>query len=244
MYTPRAKRRLFGTPRSAKRFRSSPGTKAVKVLNKRTVRGPSRRGTVKQQLRSLQSVVSKLGPELKYFDSSVNFTNITIAGNVTGLLGIAEGTGETTRIGREILVKDVTIKGSLTLAGLTANSAFRFALVVDRQQISDTAPSATDIFQDGAFSADPISAIPNVLHLERFRILYLSNIYNVNRFISGLATSNPYVEICKTLNIKVSYNGSTSSDIEKNGIYFVTLTNDGSNTADFTGIARVGFTDV
>jgi len=46
------------------------------------------------------------------------------------------------------------------------------------------------------------------------------------------------------LAISREYNGTANSDIQKNGIYVVFLTDDGGNVVDFTGVARIGFTDV
>jgi len=45
-------------------------------------------------------------------------------------------------------------------------------------------------------------------------------------------------------NIKVQYNGNSSTDIQKNGLYVVILSSTAVTTGDHTGTARVAYTDV
>ena len=58
---------------------------------------------------------------------------------------------------------------------------------------------------------------------------------------SGIPTQSTYFQFNKKLNLKVDFNGTASTDIQKNGIYFLLLSNDTGNVVDINGIARIGF---
>lgn len=244
------KRRLFFTPMSVKRFRPNP-TRRIRQLNRRTVRGPSRRGSLRQQVSSLQKVVSNLQPEIKFADTSIAANNIPTTGFVHHVTQVSAGDGESNRTGTAISVKTIAIRGIIgTAADLSVTQGvLRFLIVVDREQIADTSPTAAGIIADGVFTANPVMNLPNTEELERFRILYSSRPIELRRlsldtdqFVPGTASS--IFEYNWSGTLKVSYNGTAVSDIAKNGIYFVILSDQAAATVDFTGVARLGFTDV
>lgn len=237
------RRRLFATPSrtplAIRRVPAMDSTAQFRSLNRRTMKGPKTSGTLRQQLRSLQAVVKKLTPELKYLDTDVSVTNITTAGSVISLNGVPEGTTDATRTGRTINVNKIHIQG--LWRSTTNQSAYRVAVVVDRQQVDDTDPTVGDVFS----STDPVDAMPDVNALERFRILKISPLYEGSRVsnTSGVPTQSSYFEFTWNGSIKVSFNGTAGTDIQKNGIYIILLSDDTGNTADFEGTARIGYTD-
>lgn len=254
--TPAAKRRLFFTPmRSAKRMRTPARTPArqFQTINKRTTRGPSTKGTLTQQVKSLQRVVRNLAPEIKYVDNSVGASNITSGGAVVHLTAIAQGDTQGTRTGNTVYVKSLSIIGRWSRASdvaLGVNNAYRIIVFVDKEQIADTAPSVSDVV-----AGSPIPQFPNLDNLERFRVLYFGPIKEAARmqtdadaFVLGTPSTTPtvnmYFKVNLKPNIKVSYNGSASTDIEKNGIYIGFISNDIQDTIDTVATCRVGYTDV
>lgn len=256
MYTPRrpVKRRLFTTPFTPfKRPRSTwaganQGINRFQALNRRTAAAPSTRGTLAQQVKSLQRVVKALAPEVKYSDDSIATGNIPVIGSVTLLSSIAQGDTGATRTGNTISVKEVSIFGILqrNATDFAADAYLRVAVVVDKQNVADTAPLAADIFAD---AGQPWVDAPNVANLERFRILYMSpliDMWRVRADSDHLAASTPtqaaHFQFTKKMNLKVSYNGAANTDIEENGVYLVLLSN--VATADITGLRRIAFTDV
>lgn len=253
MNTPRpsAKRRLvYTTPRPFKRLRQV--VKGYRANYRHYVPGPRTTGTLVQQVKSLQRVVKALSPEKKFFDVSLNQTNVSNTGAVTHVTGIAEGDSLNTRTGRLINVLSVSVKGSWTRGSTTstASPCYRVLLVCDKQQVADTLPSCSDVISDAGFSAHPIMVLPNTANLERFRLLYVSPLMESargmmlgNNGISGMTQSN-CVDHTWIGSIKVEYNGSNAGDIQKNGLYVLFLTDDITSTPDFTGICRVAFTDV
>lgn len=240
---PVKRRLMFSAGPSVKRFRKNP-TAVTRRMNKRTTKGPSKSGTLRQQVKSLQRIVKDLAPEIKYVDTSITITNLTTSGNVTHLTAVAQGDTQSTRTGNTINVR--TLNWQLTArAADSANisSSLLFAIVMDREQVGDTAPAITDVFS----SADPVVALPNLANLERFRFLYSSGVIDCQRIgvLSGSAnTLNKTFKLSWSGSIKVSYNGTADTDIQKNGIYMLVLTDDAAGSIDFEGISRIGYTDV
>lgn len=234
--TPRAKRRLFATPASSvKRVKFS---KPFTVLNKRTVVGPSRRGTLKQQVKSLQKVVRALAPELKVVDVSTSISNLTNAGTVIHLTQVAQGSDVPNRIGNSINLRNIALRMNYTQGSdATAAAYIRYAVVQDTQQISDTSPVVGDVFS----SANPQISLPVTNNRGRFRYLHVSKPITVNMVTNG--TTNPYWEFNWKGNSRVDYNGTASTDQQKNAVYLIVLTDSAASTMDFIGTCRLQFTD-
>lgn len=251
MFTPRqpTKRRLMFTPRQTpfKRFRKTPTT-AVRRFNRTKVRGPSTRGPLRTQVKALQKFANRFKPEKKFLETSLALTDIVDAtGGIVNLVTVAEGASENERIGHVVNVSDIKVNVVYSAAATVtvgANSFVRFALVVDKEQVADTNPTTANVFSN----ADP-SAFPTSQFLERFRILYLSPVLSGRMMIldtdtAGIPTRSNMQEYTWSGNVKVQFNGSAGTDIEKNGIYFCVLLSGFSSTLDTTGTARVGYTDV
>jgi len=228
-------------------------TRQYQSINKRTTRGPTTKGTLTQQVKSLQRVVRNLAPEIKYVDNSVGANDITTAGAVVHLTAIAQGDSQGTRTGNTVFVKSVSIIGRWTRAANVStgvNNAYRVIVFVDKEQVADTAPTLSEVV-----TGSPISHFPNLDNLERFRVLYFGPILEAARmqtdadgFTLGTPSTSPSVNLYFKLDIKpkikVSYNGSASTDIEKNGIYIGFISNDPQDTIDTTATCRIGYTDV
>jgi len=240
----------YARPFKRRRLMKS-STSKVRQFNRRTRRGPSTRGPLRSQVKSLQRVVRNLAPEVKYKDTSLALSNVSTAGGIVHITSIDQGDSVLTRTGNTINVTDIACRAVIVNAADNANSDnCRFLVVVDRQQVADTLPAPGDVISDGFFTANPVINLPNVANLERFRILHSSWLYELRRVEPDLVadtfgppTQSSYYEFNWKGNLKVSYNGTASSDIEKNGIYFIVLT-DNANTVDIAGVARVGYTDM
>lgn len=232
---------MAGTPSSAvstKRSRFSSNTASVTAYNKRYAKGFRKTGTLLQQVRSLQKAVASLRPELKLTDISISLVNVTTAGSVTHITGIAQGDDTNGRTGNSISVKNIGLKGIIDEASMTNTGYYRYAFVVDKQQIADTSPGVADIF-----TGNPLTLFPTAASRDRFTILYLSPIISGTAAKSGNRLQAGYVQYDWSGNINVAYNGTATSDIQKNGIYFVFLSSDASNTVDFTATCRLQYTD-
>lgn len=248
MFTPRrpVKRKLFFTPRSVKRARFTPAT-AYRGQNRFTTRGVSKKGGLFQQVKALQTFVNKLKPEIKYVDIDLAQTNIVAAtGSATHITGIAQGDTQSTRTGNSVNVLNIKCNVRITRGGATAgvNAGVRFAIVQDKEHVGDTQPTANAVFE----TVSAFDVLPDLANLERFRILYLSPYMDGDMMVLGTddgpATRTNVLNIYKSVNIKVSFNGTAATDMEKNNLYFITMSTDLGDTLDITGTARVGYTDV
>lgn len=258
MWTPRrpVKRQLVFTPASTgKRFRTGAfkagsQTGRYRALNRRTSTGPRTVGTLASQVKALQKFCRNLAPEKKYADIGLSVTDVAAAGTVVHCSAIGTGDIQATRNTNTINVTNIDVSGYFTRLStdFVATAFLRVALVVDKKQVSDTSPTAAQIFATG----DPATALPNVDTLERFSVLWLSPVFDAwrmvidsDRLVAGsVPTQSAAWSHAWKGNLKVSYNGNASTDIEKNGIYFVYLTSSGVTTFDSVATVRIGYTDV
>lgn len=241
---------LYARPMKRAKFSKS-RTSSVRRINRRTAPGPRTRGSLRTQVKSLQTVVKKLAPEVKSLDVSLTSANITSSGVAVHMTPIAQGDALEQREGNSVCVNSVSVRGVFTQqTDAPTTGAARILVVVDRQQIADTTPSPSDVITDAIIGgANPVINYPNRAFLERFRILFMSKIFDFKRLvldsdIATVPTQSPYIEWDWTGALKVLFNGTASTDIQKNGIYFIILTDSTSNTLDFSGVARIRYTDV
>lgn len=242
MYTPwqgpsaryPVKRKLVFTPASAKRFRNT-NTSKYSSFNKRTVAGPRTRGSLYSQVKSLQKVVKRISPEIKNLDVTITQANITTSGTITHISAIPGGSGANARVGNTVDLTGLVLRLALSQ---TSNGTYqRIYVIQDRQQVADTTPSITDIFS----TAVPVNAQPNSDNIARFSFLWVSPM--IEGTLVNAAQQKTVFEWSWKGSKKISFNGTASSDIEKNGLYVVTLSDQSGNTVDVQGTVRLQFTD-
>lgn len=118
------------------------------------------------------------GSEMKFYDSTLTLTmsstavcTVTAGTNITGGLveNIAQGTTQSTRIGRKINVKSIQIKGvtAPSVLNTTTQNVCVIYLIWDKQ-CNGAYPAVTDIFDSA--SSFPVARI-NMANSERFVIL-------------------------------------------------------------------------
>jgi len=248
MMTPRRpfKRQLVFTPASSiKRSRTSgpPAVRGFRTTNKHYGRGPSKTGSLLAQVKALQRFVGTLKPEIKYLDVDIAAVNVTGAGAVVSLVPVSQGDTVSTRTGNSINVVSINLRATILSFSTTTRFHYRVLVVQDKQQIGDTLPTASDIISDGVVaSASPLDMLPNIANLDRFNILYASPLKQALMMNSNFVDTT--YTFSKKVNIKTSFNGTAGTDIQKNGLYVVYLTEDSGGILDFTGVSRIGFTDV
>lgn len=243
-------------PYKRTKYASSKYTAATRSLNRYNTRGPSTSGSLTAQVKSLQRVVKQLQPELKAVDIDLTQTNLSLTGTVVHLSQVAQGDNQGNRTGNLITIRKLDVVVKLTrYTAYTFNDAgnayFRWALIVDKEQYSDTSPGAGDVFQT---PGDPWLDFPNLSALERFRFLYVSPCMDLQKIVcspsasssayAGVPTQSAVGSFSWNGEIKVGYNGTGVSDIEKNGVYLVLLTSGTNAELDMLGKCRICFTDV
>lgn len=186
--------------------------------------------------------------EHKFLDVDIGVTMSAGTGlleNMLSIVSVAQGLDYNNRIGNEISVMSVNLKG-LVIDFKNSNFARAF-IIQDTQTISDTLPNVTDIFSD----RNPATYKLNLLNNKRFKILEKSDIlFSTNVGVGGpISTQVPMLNMYHKFKyaLKVRYNGTTSADYQKNALYFVILSYGTGGGADnglvVTGGSRLRYID-
>lgn len=162
---------------------------------------------------------------------SVSVNNST--GQVISLTSIGQNDTDAGRTGNSILARNLFIRLGITQNSSATSTFYRIMLVLDTQQVADTAPTIAQILQ----SASTLSPL-NDDNTGRFKIMQnwfftTDNTKNTTRVIEK------YYKIYK----HVRFNGTTSSDIQKNGMYLVMLSDQSTNTPSIAYNVKLGYHD-
>ena len=157
--------------------------------------------------------------------------------NSTGTLTLLNGFGQddtaSGRTGNSVLMRNVLVRLVFTQHPTAISTQYRVMIVLDTQQISDTNPSVTDILE----SANPLSTL-KVGNAGRFKILK-SWMFTTDDDKGQTKVINYY----KDMRMHTRFNGIADTDIQKNGIYLVTICNQATNTPTFDYYWKVGYHD-
>ena len=189
-------------------------------------------------LQNVNYIRGLVNSEKFHFDTSLIINVNGTTGNVNCLSLIPQGDGESARTGRSLLVKDLYIRLRANIdPAVTLSSRFLMVVFQDTQQVSDTVPSFTDIFN----SPTP-EAMMNLSTAGRFKVMYRKT------FILTPATGGrPTLEISKYFKLftHLKFNGTAGTDIQKNAIYiaFVSSETGLTNPVTISGQSRIGYHD-
>lgn len=165
-------------------------------------------------------------------------------GRIHHLTAIAAGTAVTERVGRRVRLHGLNMRFRVErLSNTDFPIAFTMMVVLDTQQVGDNAPSASDIV---AYTGDRDCGmgILNKANVPRFKVLY-RNTFLLADIQSGMNAQliDKYLRLPA---VNVGYNGTASTDIERNGLYLCMFSG-GDPAADeifISGEACMTFTDV
>jgi len=160
--------------------------------------------------------------ELKYDDGVSGFA-LAVAGTVTLLTTIANGSGGSERVGRHIEYSDIEMNWYVNAAAAIAEAKFRFILVHDKQSNGALATHAT------IMNSTDVTALMNPDNRSRFSLIYDSGI----REHTATATSNdssgmPQGHIQRSLRgRRAEFSGISAgiADIIMGPVLLVTMTN-------------------
>ncbi len=187
--------------------------------------------------------------ELKFLDTVVTDTPITAAMVIQNLTVIAEGNGESQRVGRKVTIKSVHIKGVMTLIPATdaANTSDKvFGMLVQDMQTNGAAFTALDLIDTNV-----IASFRNLANSGRFKVLYKKTyLFNAGGAApSGAAfvfsSAQRDVNINKKCNIVMEYDNSATTgvitSVRSNNLYWVTQATNGVVNSVLT--ARIRYSD-
>lgn len=166
-------------------------------------------------------------------------TVITLGSNtslITQIIDITQNDLDSGRTGNSILLRNIYFRGKLEInTAVTGNTRVSLILFKDKQQQSDTTPGVTDLLK----SNDPDSML-NLSYSGRFKVLWRKT-YALTP-VSGGRNVVDFSKYWKVYD-HVRYNGSASTDIQKNGYYLAIVTSEGVNYPTCTINARIGYHD-
>lgn len=187
-------------------------------------------------------------PEMKYEDiytaPAVTSSTGAIGGTLVGI--IQQGTGESQRVGRKIVLRKVLCRGAVNLDGTGLNDAsdvVRIMLVKDKQTNGAVA-AVTDILED-----DQVLSFNKLENKGRFTILKevivevnsTAAAYDGTNVVHNIGTK--YFSFFHECNIPIEYsgNGGTVADLTTNNVFLVAISISGA--AYLTTNVRVRYFD-
>lgn len=193
------------------------------------------RPTVEQLGWAVDKLKGLVNSEMFKYDQSQTALNLTNSGGILHLTSVTQGDGDGQRTGNSIFVRSVNIKGVLKFN--TSSTSFgqpcRLMVVLDTQQGSDSSPSVLNILE----SATTYSHL-NSETVGRFKILK-SYIINLS---TGTNPVRPF-QINIPMRHHVRFNGTAPTDIQRGGLYFVYMSNEGSLYPTMDYEARLSYHD-
>ena len=179
-------------------------------------RMPSRTAVVANQL------VRRLmrNTEKKYRFRTVIQNNISTTAAVSHVTQIAAGDLQTERSGNKVILTGLYFHGKLSHDSSSANSTVRLLVVQDKRQVADGIPTAADILEE---STEPLSYLRGI-NKGRFRV-----IKDIMVTTDEISKKTYMFRWSKRMNTQIKYNGIALTDIERNGIYFLQLSDEAVN---------------
>lgn len=173
------------------------------------------------------------------FTHNVTYTSATItsSGAVTHLNAIATGDGDGSRTGNSIFQKWLSLKLQAVPNATATQNVLRCMIVIDRQQVGDTAPGVSDILDTANATYDWLAFL-NKNQRGRFTVLY-DKVMHLDTTDRGIV---PF-KINIPLKLHSRYNGTNATDIQKNGLYFLAISDQPTNGPTLQGEGRLGYHD-
>lgn len=190
-----------------------------------------------QALKGVNYLKGLVNSELFINDTIGSVGPLYTNGTVTALTAIAQGDGQSGRTGNSIFVRGIDYNIDSIIHPSAVDTLVKWWIVIDMQQVGDTAPVLGDFLQTTGSANAPLSHL-NSANLGRFKILackmaQLDDSSRQQQFQSG------HID----LRHHVRYNGTASTDIQKGGIYFITVSNQNTNNPTIYCNIRVRYHD-
>lgn len=165
---------------------------------------------------------------------------LTLSGQsmVFPLCNFPQGDNIGQRTGNSVLVRSLAVRGNVAInSAVTSNTRLTIMLIQDMQQVASTTPATSDILASGN---DPDSLL-SLTNAGRFKVLWRKN-YLMLPQTSG---SRNAIELQKYFNLytHVRFNGTSSTAIQKGGLYLVVVSSESTNFPSGYMNVRLGYHD-
>ena len=174
--------------------------------------------------------------EMLHKDKIYSSGSIGGSGTVALVSNMAQDDTASGRTGNSVLLRKINYRLKFEInSSVTSNTSITMILFFDTQQIGDTTPVWTDVYD----SANTWSLI-SMATAGRFKILQRKDIT-----LTPAAGGRPAVELKGNFNVykHIRYNGTAGTDIQKNGFYVGFISSESTNTPTVSGMFRLGYHD-
>ncbi len=154
---------------------------------------------------------------------------------------LGQGDDVNFRHGRKIHAQHVSIRGSINKSGASSFTSIRMIIFRDNLG-STTAPTLADLFTDENDFFDNKHRLINEMPMKRFTILW-DHYISLNEGFDGQLT-NVGFKYSKKLNFDILYTGTASTDEGKNSLWYLSGSNEASNTPNCKGDIVFKFSDL
>lgn len=182
--------------------------------------------------------------EKKFWDTGLTIAEVPTGMQIHNLTVVAQGNGESQRIGRKITIRDINVRYTLRMfpsVSAFAGNVIRIMIVQDRQT-NGTEFAPGDLLED-----NDLHSFRNLANSGRFKVLWTTTIdLSATAGVSdtGYAANAKSVIVNLKVNIPMEYDGVSGAigTVRSNNIYFTTQTLIGEEFIA-NGNARIRFTD-
>lgn len=173
-------------------------------------------------LRGVEYLRGLVNAELFKYSQTFSAQTVTSGGAMTALHAIAQGDGDGARTGNSIFARSFNLMGRLAYTtGGNAQQTIRIAVIMDRQQVGDTAPAYTDVYSQ----ALPWAHL-NAATVGRFKVLWTRTFV-----VDPVGKTGLPFKINIPMRHHIRYNGTAGTDIQKGGLYLAYISD--QSTANY-----------
>lgn len=191
----------------------------------------------RRALQGVQYIKGLVNSEMFHVDIDTSLTPDT-SSQVQHVTGVAQNNTIGSRTGNSILAKSNYFRCTITKHASATNTFVRVIMFVDRQQVADTTPSITDVL-----TTITVDSCLNINNAGRFKILS-DKIFMLSDANGDMRQWKKYIRFGrKGKGMHVRYNGTATTDIQKNGFYIAFLSNEATNTPTLSYNNRFSYHD-
>lgn len=171
------------------------------------------------------------GENMNVIVSGATTPNTT--GTVTNICTVPQGDGSNNRTGNDIRVRSIFYRMGISANPSAGFSMIRIMIVLDTQQVANTSPTISQIL-DSVYPTSPLSLTTE----GRFKIMK-----DYTLVLDGVTRKSVMLKKYIKCNIPMKFNGALSTNIQKNGLYLIQLSNESTTVPQTDWSFKCTYTD-
>lgn len=182
-----------------------------------------------------KKALSMLNVEYKHIDTTVSVSPTT-SGAITQLSVIAQGDTEGTRDGRSVKLKSLSGRLSFTLDSMATETRLR-CIIFKKINVNLIAPVVADILTNVN-----IQGLRNLNNTKNIKIYY-DKTFDMNTNERKEKGMKCFFKLNSKQIYETANAGGDATDLERNGIYMMTLSDEAMNAPTVSGYFRLRYID-